>query len=91
LHTAAKELVLDGESAAGSLAGEDETAGRVQVNHTPDPSSRSALRPRPHRLHIPADGHETLLRRGTGAAFAAALRAHLVATHGTPDAADTGR
>jgi DNA-binding GntR family transcriptional regulator len=56
--------------------------------------SVSALRPRPHRLRILADEHETLLGHliaGASDAFAATLRAHLVATHGAPDAADTGR
>lgn len=49
--------------------------------------SVSALGPRPERLPILADEHETLLGHlGTGDsdAFAAALRAHLAATHGSP-------
>ncbi|MET8866049.1 GntR family transcriptional regulator [Nonomuraea sp. NPDC004580] len=49
--------------------------------------SLSALRLRPERLPLLAGEHETLLehlRGGDGAAFAAALEAHLTATHGTP-------
>lgn len=54
----------------------------------------SALRSRPHRLHVLADEHEILLGHllaRASDAFAAALRSHLVATHGAPDAAGTGR
>ncbi|GAA3165629.1 MULTISPECIES: GntR family transcriptional regulator [Nonomuraea] len=49
--------------------------------------SISALRLRPERLPLLAGEHETLrehLRAGDTAAFAAALEAHLTATHGTP-------
>ncbi|WP_219822180.1 GntR family transcriptional regulator [Streptomyces sp. Ru73] len=50
--------------------------------------SMSALRPRPQRLHVLADEHETLLTHltaGEAAAFGHALRAHLAATHGSPE------
>ncbi|MBW8093451.1 MULTISPECIES: GntR family transcriptional regulator [Streptomyces] len=49
--------------------------------------SVSALRPRPERLHVLADEHETLLGHllaGAADTFGAALRAHLTATHGVP-------
>ncbi|SEK54556.1 GntR family transcriptional regulator [Nonomuraea pusilla] len=52
--------------------------------------SVSALRPRPHRLHVLADEHETLLGHlvaGASDDFAAALRGHLIATHGDPGGA----
>jgi DNA-binding GntR family transcriptional regulator len=49
--------------------------------------SISALRPRPQRLHLLADEHETLLGHLLAKAadtFAETLRAHLAATHGAP-------
>ncbi|MEV1170664.1 GntR family transcriptional regulator [Nonomuraea sp. NPDC049784] len=49
--------------------------------------SISALRPRPERLSLLADEHETLLdllRGGDSSAFASALLGHLTATHGSP-------
>ncbi|MEU1161085.1 GntR family transcriptional regulator [Streptomyces sp. NPDC005921] len=49
--------------------------------------SVSVLQPRPQRLHVLADEHETLLGHlVTKAAdtFAETLRAHLAGTHGTP-------
>jgi DNA-binding GntR family transcriptional regulator len=49
--------------------------------------SITALGPRPDRLAELADEHEELLGHlaaGDGAAFTAALRAHLSATHGSP-------
>ncbi|MFI5798964.1 GntR family transcriptional regulator [Streptomyces sp. NPDC051677] len=49
--------------------------------------SVSALRPRPQRLHVLADEHETLLGHLLAKAadtFAETLRAHLAATHGAP-------
>jgi DNA-binding GntR family transcriptional regulator len=47
----------------------------------------AALGPRPSRLHVVADEHETLLAHlvsGASDAFAETLRAHLLAAHGAP-------
>ncbi|WP_320774315.1 GntR family transcriptional regulator [Streptomyces sp. CRN 30] len=55
--------------------------------------SVSALWPRPQRLAVLADEHETLLAHltaGRPESFDAALRAHLAATHGAPGRHDAG-
>ncbi|MFC4008215.1 GntR family transcriptional regulator [Nonomuraea purpurea] len=56
--------------------------------------SISALSPRPQRLSVLADEHETLLAHlvaGVAATFGQALRAHLAATHGSPAPSGDGR